>query len=241
MDELRKKIRDLEKQLKNVKPVQLPPKTEIVFRVPKWTAEDRAALAKAALEVLTARYPEQQMQPGIVMAKECHKNAVVTPPPVSVVRPDRATGAALQKGERAVLTAIVQNQGCDRSQLGLITGYKKSSRDFYVQKLKAVGFVHGSDVLVATAAGVSALGDYQPLPTGEALYQFWMGKLSGGERLILETLHTVWPASLTREQIDDATGYKKSSRDFYLQKLKARKLVVTSSAEVKVSDAMFDK
>jgi hypothetical protein len=43
-----------------------------------------------------------------------------------------------------------------------------------------------------------------------------------------------------RQQIDAATGYQRSSRDAYLQRLGARELVETRGRDVKASDNLFD-
>jgi len=42
---------------------------------------------------------------------------------------------------------------------------------------------------------------------------------------VLEALLEHFPDAVGRETIDEATGYKRSSRDTYLQRLRARQLV----------------
>ncbi|HXN32096.1 MAG TPA: hypothetical protein VN894_09545, partial [Polyangiaceae bacterium] len=84
------------------------------------------------------------------------------------------------KGERRVLIAIAQHQdGVTREQLTVLTGYKRSTRDLYIQGIYRRGLaephtnVEGR--IVATSAGVRELGqDFVPLPTGKALADYWL-------------------------------------------------------------------
>lgn len=153
------------------------------------------------------------------------------------------TGSSkLPPGEKAVLIACAQHGECTREQLSILTGYKRSSRDAYIQRLREKGFVtpSGNSVHV-TDAGVSELGsDYEPLPTGVALQDYWIGRLPPGERAVLEILIKAYPNTIQREEIDAKSGYKRSSRDAYIQRLKARQLVrVSGAAGICASDALF--
>ena len=172
--------------------------------------------------------------------------------PLRTIRPDSQTvreprsddgGGDLPKGERAVLVAIAQYpDGADREQLSVLTGYKRSSRDTYLQRLRERGYVDQTgDTLFATDGGVAALGDgFDPLPTGEALRDYWLQRLPEGERRVLEVLIASYPDAVQRDALDEPTGYKRSSRDTYLQRLAARKLVANvGRGEVKASDNLF--
>jgi hypothetical protein len=162
--------------------------------------------------------------------------AASKPPPVN-------GEVKLGKGELAVLTAIAQHlTGVTREQLSVLTGYKRSSRDTYLQKLGAAGMLeqHGEKIC-ASNAGVRMLGDgFEPLPTGEELRQHWLRRLPEGERRILEVLIADYPNAVQRDALDEVTGYKRSSRDTYLQKLGARRLVeMPSRGEVVASATLF--
>jgi hypothetical protein len=150
---------------------------------------------------------------------------------------------SLGKGEKTMLTAIAQYpDGALRDQLTVLTGYKRSSRDTYIQRLAAAGFVEvQGDSIVATDAGVDALGsEFEPLPTGEALQQYWLARLPEGERKILDILIQEFPTKIDRDAISDATGYKRSSRDTYLQRLSSRRLIETAGG-VRASPILFDE
>jgi hypothetical protein len=71
--------------------------------------------------------------------------------------PSREPAGEFGRGERVVLTAIAQHKnGVTKEQLTVLTGYKRSTRDLYVQKLAAGGFV------VREAARIHATGGGSP-------------------------------------------------------------------------------
>jgi hypothetical protein len=152
---------------------------------------------------------------------------------VTAVMVSRKTepGHGLPIGEARILTAIAQHvEGVTREQLSILTGYKRSTRDRYVQFLGQKGLVVAGDRITATAAGVAALGsEFEPLPTGDALRGYWLQRLPEGERKILAVLVKLFPRAVERGAIDEATGYRRSTRDRYIQYLQARKLVVSES------------
>lgn len=152
-----------------------------------------------------------------------------------------STNGDIPKGERSILTACAQYpEGCDRSQLTVLTGYKRSSRDAYIQRLREKGYVTVSgDMVLGTEVGVSALGDFEPLPTGDELREYWMRRLPQGEREILKVVCKDYPASVDREIITEATNYQRSSRDAYIQRLAAKKLVVPGRGDVTASETLF--
>lgn len=153
----------------------------------------------------------------------------------------------LGKGERLVLIAIAQHpEGVDKEQITVLTGYKRSSRDQYLQRLSQNGLcevdksIKGANIFI-TENGQAALGnDYNPLPTGGELREYWLNRLGGGERTIFELIINEYPEPITRDEISEKTEYKRSSRDQYLQRLAQRKLVnVLSGKRVKASDKLF--
>lgn len=153
-------------------------------------------------------------------------------------------GVSLPVGERATLIACAQYpDGADRTQISILTQYKRSSRDAYISRLLAKGFVEvRGGTVIATDDGIAALGsDFEPLPTGEALRDHWLSVLPEGERRVLEVLLAAYPETVGRQSIDEETGYKRSSRDAYLSRLGARKLVTTSSDGVRASAILFEE
>jgi uncharacterized protein len=162
------------------------------------------------------------------------------------LEPENGNGngnGSLPVGERAILIAVAQFGEAERDQLTVLTGYKRSSRDAYVARLAAKGYLDISGrTLRPTQEGVNALGhDYEPLPTGSALWEFWQHKLPEGELKILGYLVNKSGKAVDRDELDEPTGYKRSSRDAYLSRLAARRLVeVPSAGMVQAAGALFD-
>jgi len=162
---------------------------------------------------------------------------------VNVGAPTSNGHSNLPPGERAVLIAAAQFGSVNKDQLSVLTGYKRSSRDAYIARLLNRGYIEVQGRMVApTTDGVSALGsDYEPLPTGSDLYQYWMAKLPEGESKILELLVRNGGQPMERSAIDDATGYKRSSRDAYISRMMAKRLVETPERNVvRASRELFD-
>ncbi|MDQ7818726.1 MAG: DUF87 domain-containing protein [Melioribacteraceae bacterium] len=153
------------------------------------------------------------------------------------------TTTNLGKGERLVLISIAQHEeGVDREQVGILTGYKRSSRDRYIQRLSQQELCTTEEgKIFITERGREALGnDYNPLPTGEDLREYWLDRLGGGERSIFELVINKYPESISRDEITESVEYKRSSRDRYLQRLAQRKLINTlSGGRIKASDKLF--
>jgi hypothetical protein len=149
----------------------------------------------------------------------------------------------LPKGEATVLRAVAgYPEGCGKKELITLTGYTRRTRDSYLQRLSEKGLVQvaGTSV-IATAAGIAALGsDFEPLPVGDALLQYWRGQLPEGERRVLEVAVAAYPETIPKPAIDEATGYTRRTRDSYLQRLGAKRLVEADRDGVKASDLLFD-
>lgn len=151
--------------------------------------------------------------------------------------------AGMPTGERAVLTVIAQHpEGATREQLTVITGYKRSTRDAYLQRMRERGLITAAgDRIQATDEGIAALGpEFEPLPTGAALRSHWLDRLPEGEAKILRILCDWNPRAVDREQLSRETNYARSSRDAYLQRLKSRQLIVVSREGVQASPILFD-
>lgn len=162
----------------------------------------------------------------------------------TVIRPDvpfQNAGANIPKGEMAILILINDYAPVARDQLTILSGYTASSRDTYIQKLSAKGFIQISSIGISpTPEGIEALpSNYEPLPKGDALREMWMRKLPAGEQKTLAVICAAYPLAIDRERISAETGYTRSSCDTYLQKLKARRLWEKIGKDVRASEALF--
>lgn len=146
----------------------------------------------------------------------------------------------IQKGEKLVLNAIAQNEnGLNRSAITILTSYKKSTRNRYIQYLQQKGFLREEgEKLYATQEGIDALGGIELLPTGAALWEHYLKILPEGESKILHLLGV--QGRLTRESISEQTGYQKSTRNRYIQYLQARELVSAEGEYIVISEKLCD-
>lgn len=154
-------------------------------------------------------------------------------------------GSNMPEGERKVLIAVAQYSdrgGATREQVSILTGYKKSTRDTYLKRLSGKGFIyseHGAGVF-ATDEGIAALGDFEPLPTGVALQEYWFSRLPEGEGRILRLLVGAYPSGVDRETLSACTGYMKSTRDTYIKRLGTKRLLTSQHGGlVTASDDLF--
>lgn len=177
------------------------------------------------------------------------RRSAPTPTPVTRERiPKRegtpgGTDIKLPVGEAKILAACAQfPNGLRRDQLTTIVGYKRSSRDAYIQRAKEKGLLEVSgDRIIPTDKGIDALGsDFEPLPTGEDLQEYWLANLPVGEKKILEILIESYPNPVGRDTLSEKTSYQRSSRDAYIQRMTSKEIVVADGrGTVKASDTLF--
>ena len=164
---------------------------------------------------------------------------------LQVPRPSAPTlshPSTLPEGEKKCLIVAAQTgSGATREQITILSGYKRSTRDAYIQRLGQKGYVTVSGGLVsATAEGIAALGsDYEPLPTGRELQDYWLERLPEGEAKVLRVALNFYPRGVDRDTISQQTDYKRSTRDAYIQRLGVRKLVSASGGLVTASENLF--
>jgi len=95
--------------------------------------------------------------------------------------------------------------------------------------------------IVPTTEGLEALGsDYEPLPTGQELIDYWLQRLPMGEKKIFSVLVDHYPSAVDRDRLGELTEYTRSSRNTYLQKLGAKELIELSGQTVKASSRLFE-
>lgn len=256
---LEARIVELEEQLAN-KPPSTGPDPETL------AAEYSRGLRRGVAEAWTAEWPSLQELRGTlaqaIVAIDAFGQKVADsaeaeePPPIpesvqisarsypraTQVTRDAAAGG-LGVGERAILTAIAQHpRGVTREQLSILTGYRRSTRDTYVQRLagRDMVLIQADGTIEVLLAGKRALGpDFQPLPTGAKLRAHWMGRLPEGERRIFEVVIGAYPKAVERDALSQATDYKRSTRDTYLQRLAARRLVTADRGAVRAAEELF--
>lgn len=152
-----------------------------------------------------------------------------------------ASDKALPIGERKVLGALIQFGQVQADQLAVLCGFKTRTRQDYIARLKAKGLVETSgDTIRPTAAGVAALPDFEPLPTGRELQEYWMNRLPPGEKLLLELLVAYHPHGREVTALSMSTGFSVRTTQDYLYRLGSKNLVTRpASGQARASDNLF--
>lgn len=256
---LRRRIAELEKQLKSA-PAAVAPTVDIKAIADKAYTQGRIDAAGGIYAGFNDLFEGLQrkveticaVKPGQAPASLVRKppKRIDVPPAPPAVSPKRqlvshsnggtASSETLSKGEANTLQAILTLPGAaSREAVGVLTGYKRTSRNEYLRQLLARGFItEDSSGIVATDAGRAALPDAEPLPTGVELQKFWLHKLGPGERKFLEALIDAHPMPVARDALDHL-GYKRTSRNEYLRLLLTRQLITDTGQGVRASDILF--
>jgi hypothetical protein len=162
----------------------------------------------------------------------------------SQLLPMVASGRKLSKAERAVLTALAQYpQGRTKNQVAILTGYAVNGGGFNnaISACRSAGLLEGSgDRMAITSQGLGDLGDFTPLPTGQALLRHWLGQLGKAERAALEVLADAWPHAMTKPELAARAGYEPNGGGFNnaLSRLRTLELI-EGRGEIKASDDLM--
>lgn len=151
----------------------------------------------------------------------------------------------LPRAERLILTALAHYpQGRTTTQIAILTGYSARGGGFNnaLSALRSKGLAEGRGAVRATQAGIDTVGDVDPLPTGHALIEHWLTQpqLGKPERLIVTNLAQVWPDTMTKEQLANATGYAASGGGFNnaLSRLRTLELI-EGRGDIRLSNDLF--
>lgn len=207
------------------------------LRIADDVSDEQLAMFAARLGARLAEHQSLRERPPV-------RRQETAPPPRP--RPALASppdNGALPKGEHAVLLAVAArgNSGAGRAYVTTVTGYKRSTRDAYLLRLKNRGYVtdDGGPITI-TDAGLAALPpDWEPPPTGRALLEHSLSTLPQGEAAVLRVI-AERGGNETRDRISHATGYARSSRDAYILRLKNRCLVIPSPGAVSLVPELME-
>lgn len=152
------------------------------------------------------------------------------------------TSESLPEGENKILSCCAQYpDGVTAKQLTVLTGYKRSTRNTYLQRLSQKGAIEKRGERIFITETGSALVEFTPLPTGQALQAYWQTELPQGERAIFDILVYAYPNEVDREDLDELTGYSRSTRNTYIQRMIAKEIItVTSKGFIQASDHLFE-
>jgi hypothetical protein len=243
---LRARIRDLERQLAE-RPAAEPDRVEVAVLTDE-QAElvadtiDRWDTATAAVDKVVdqLRLELQRIQTpvldrsdavrvgerGATVRTEFARPTSRTDVPHRVPRAPVEDGPSLGKTERRILSVLVQHGPRTHRQLALQTGYsaKASTIGVSLSKLRKLGYVEPGQPITATDDGMLALGDFEPLPAGPALLDYWRAQLGKTEVAILDTMLEAYPGELRQADIAARTGYSPTASTIGVALSKLRRL-----------------
>lgn len=141
----------------------------------------------------------------------------VAPARTTVTQRAPTTGV-LTDYQRDILTAVAQRHPAPSTRAQVATLSRKSIRSsMFAPALRALaeaGFTTGTDRIEMTEAGFDVLGGYEAPPTGPALVDWWLARVSPAEATFLRALVDAYPAPLSREEIAARTGRSLTSSQF---------------------------
>lgn len=147
-------------------------------------------------------------------------------------------------GLRRIMIALAQcPNGLTNRQIGIRAGLSSKSGTFstYLSKARSSGWIDGRGTVRITADGLTALGRYDPLPTGPALLDHWLRELgdSGASRL-LRVIADAYPRAISNAEAGELANLSPASGTFstYLSKLRTLELI-EGRGELKASDDFF--
>lgn len=152
-------------------------------------------------------------------------------------RPVTTSSNGVPGGELAVLRVLAQYPaGLDRGRIGVFSGYtKRSTRNTYISRLQSKGYATTGETIRITPEGMAAVGDFERLPEGRDLFEWWLARLPEGERKMLEVL--AGGDELTRDDLGERTGYTaRSTRNTYISRLSQKMLVDVNGDTISLAE-----
>jgi hypothetical protein len=244
--ELRARVTKLEAELQAARRVAAPApvvveKEVIVERnVGGLTRKQKAAWDSLTRTVAAFSAALEGTSPAETSAPGPDRSA---PAPAPVTERPRPAPSGLSKAQRAILTVLAQRGTQTAQQVATLSGYSAKGGGFSnaLSGLRTGGFITGGRTdLAATPEGLSALGAFESLPTGQDLVAYWLGRSSKAEALILEQLIAAWPNTLTRDEIAERTGYAANGGGFNnsLSRLRTLQLISGGRDGMRVDDEL---
>lgn len=234
--ELEGKLRDLERR-----PAEVVTAEVRVEVAPSWMAASLDQV-RADTEAIVANLftilgrlesdPPQPAPPRVVPKRAVPQAA----PQAARTTPAVDGGEPLGKVHRAILGALAQypEDGRTARQVALLTGYSSKGGGFRnaLSRLRTLGLIERGDPIRITPEGQATVGHVEPLPTGEALLEVWLGNLSAHKacRVILEALARAGAAGLDLDALGAATGYEIGGGGFRNSLSRLRTLELISPA-----------
>lgn len=151
------------------------------------------------------------------------------------------------KATKAIMTVLFQFDGSrEKKQLAVLAGYSSKGGGFNnaLGKLRSAGLIEGSGIITTTGLADSLDFEFDPLPRGEELFDYWTSKLGKAEREILTALYAADGATMSKQEIAEGTetGYNPTGGGFNnaLGALRTRDLIEGRGDSIKASDMLYE-
>lgn len=267
--ELKKKIAALEKELAKQTSTPSAPAEPTIVKVatPIFHTDDRDLLRGVLSKLASLADELKQFEKSVDErwkqfstsfptrgAKATPKpSAPLTPKAISPAAPTRSPvlgdpgNGSLSKCERSLLAVLAKfPAGRDRKQLAILSGYSAGSGGVSgaLASLRANGSIDGvgTGMLRITDRGLKLLGDFEPLPQGEALRAYWLDKLTKAESALLAVLIDLYPNGISRDALAAECGYSPGSGGVSgaLASLRTLELIEGGGGELRASRILFE-
>lgn len=151
------------------------------------------------------------------------------------------TSVAMKRGglER-ILVALAQHpNGLRLGQLGVRAKVSSASIGTFLSRGRKQGWIDGREHLTINAAGLAALGPFEPLPKGDELARYYLAQLGvGGAGRILGVLVKAYPRAFDPEPLREAAQVDIKSFSTFLSRLRTLELI-EGKAQIKASPELF--
>ena len=192
---------------------------------------------------------------GKATASAGKPQVAAAPAPPSAPRPQQERPAAACDARLGIATGLQTRimialaqypAGLTKKRLAALAGSSLGSGSFSARlsELRKAGFAEETaNGVAATAAGVAALGPFDPLPIGPALVGYWRQRTSAGlQRSIFEVLTSRYPAKLSLAELAEAAGSVPGSGSFSarLSELAKLGIIERDRSGAKAADELFE-
>jgi hypothetical protein len=163
---------------------------------------------------------------------------VPRPAPARAIAPkprveSNGNGEVAKGAIRQLLTALAQHpEGLSYRKLGVFSGVSTKGGSFrtYLSRMRGSGWIEGDDqsLVRITDAGLQALGDYEPLPAGRELVDYWIKEFGNSKPAdILRVVADAWPNALSHDEIGAQADVSIAGGSYrtYLSRLRSRDLI----------------
>lgn len=244
---LKSKVRALEQELaKKDKWIEFKPDPKVVkenISLLNRVAELEKALVK--IKHLTEIAPFEQKN---ILRENTTYKTTFKDPPLDIIKKVAVENTIkkieLSSGVKRMLIVLAQRDPnkTTRKQLAIIAGLKQSSGTFstYLSSLKSSKFIEeDASGIFITEIGWNCVGDFEGLPTGKALYQYWRLKLGPGEARILDV---IWDhQTVTADSLPSKAGFSENSGSFstYISKLRSLGLINKINGAYQIAEELL--